>query len=137
MDLQNLAYALTQLLHNFGAVAVVGGALLGRWPLAALPPVRRKLAWLVLVGWSTQIVSGAGFGVISYAYYHQFPDLHDIAFAALLLKVVCAISGVFLSAGYLRFQYAWTEQQQERIWRLLILLGATALSAAAFLRWFA
>ncbi len=137
MDLQNLAYALTQLVHNFGAVAVVGGALLGRWPLVALPPIRRKLAWLVLAGWTIQVVSGAGFGTISYAYYRQFPELHDIAFVALLVKVACAIAGISLSVAYLRFQYAWTEPRRERVWSLLILLGVTALSAAAFLRWFA
>jgi hypothetical protein len=137
MDPQNLAYALTQVAHNFGAVAVVGGALLGRWPLAAPPPLRRRLAWLVLMGWLLQGLSGAGFGAISYAYYRQFPELHDIALVALLLKLVCAVVGVLLAAGYLRYQFAWSAGRLERSWTGLILLGITALTAAAFLRWFA
>lgn len=137
MDLQNLAYALTQVIHNFGAVAVVGGALLGRWPLAALPPVRRRLAWLVLGGWLLQGLSGGGFGIISYAYYRQLPDLHDVALAALLLKMACAIAGISLAIIYLRCQGRWSQKVLEQAWSALILVGAMALTAAAFLRWFA
>lgn len=137
MDLQNLAYALTQVVHNFGAAAVVGGALLGRWPLAALPKVRRKLAWLVLFGWLFQGMSGAGFGSISYLYYGQFPDLHDIALAALMVKLVCAIGGISLVIVFLRYQGIWSPERMEWIWNGLILLAVTALTAAAFLRWFA
>lgn len=137
MDLQNLAYALTQLAHNFGAVAVVGGAVLGRWPLAALPPVRRKLAWLVLGGWLLQGASGFGFGTISYIYYGQFPDLHDIALTALLVKMGCAAGGVILAVAFLRAQGDWPNSRLEWAWSGLIMLSITALSAAAFLRWFA
>ncbi len=135
--MENLAYALVQVAHNFGAVAVVGGALLGRWPLEALPPVRRKLAWLVLFGWVLQGGSGAGFGTISYIYYGRFPDLHHIALAALLLKTVCALGGVVLAAIYLYSQGKRLDYRFERLWNGLIALGVTALSAAAFLRWFA
>ncbi len=136
MDLQNLAYALNQVVHNFGAVAVVGGALLGRWPQPAGPVVRRRLAWLILVGWVLQGGSGAGFGAISYAYYGQFPDIHGIALAALFLKMACAIGGIVLSAAFLCYQGEWPERRQEAVWTGLILLGVTALAAAAFLRWF-
>ena len=135
--MENLAYALTQVAHNFGAVAVVGGALLGRWPLAALPLVRRKLTWLILTGWILQCGSGAAFGTISYIYYGQFPDLHAIAFAALLVKMACALGGIGLAAAFLRYQGGWPEQRLEWIWSGLIIVGVTALSAAAFLRWFA
>jgi len=137
MDPQNLAYALTQVAHNFGAVAVVGGALLGRWPLAALALVRRKLAWLILVGWCIQGLSGAGFGAISYVYYQQFPDLHDIALMALLLKMSCALVGIAVATAYLRYQGVWSLARQDWAWNGLIVLGMTALTAAAFLRWFA
>lgn len=136
MDLQNLAYALTQLVHNFGAVAVVGGAFLGRWPLAAAPSMRRKLAWLILAGWLLQGASGAGFGAISFAYYGEFPDIHGIALVALLLKMACAVGGIVSAAAFLRYQAVWSGQRQEAVWLLLILLGVTALTAAAFLRWF-
>jgi hypothetical protein len=135
--MENLAYALMQVAHNFGAVAVVGGALLGRWPLAALPPVRRKMAWLVLAGWVLQGGSGAGFGMISYIYYGQFPDLHHIALIALLVKVACALGGISLATVYLRSQGQCSGECLERVWSGLILLGVTALTAAAFLRWFA
>jgi len=137
MDPQNLAYALTQVAHNFGAIAVVGGALLGRWPLAALPPVRRKLAWLILAGWIVQGISGTAFGTISYVYYRQFPELHDIALAALLVKMTCALAGIIVAIVYLRFHGAWSSTRQEWAWNGLIILGVTALTAAAFLRWFA
>lgn len=136
MDLQSLAYALTQLVHNFGAVAVVGGALLGRWPRSASPLQQRKLAWLILLGWFFQGVSGAGFGAISYAWYGEFPDIHGIALFALYLKIVCAAGGFFLAAAFLRYQEEWSERRRQVIWSGLIVLGVTALAAAAFLRWF-
>lgn len=136
MDLQNLAYALTQVAHNFGAVAVVGGALLALWPVRQEPVMRRKLGWLVLWGWTVQGASGMTFGAISYAYYGQFPDLHDIAIAALLLKVLCAAAGFVLAAIYLRYSSHWPDTRRDGVWSGLLVLSATALTAAAFLRWF-
>jgi hypothetical protein len=95
------------------------------------------LAWLVLGGWLLQGVSGAGFGMISYLYYGQFPDLHDTALLALVVKMVCAASGVVLATTYLHRQGRWSESQLALAWNGLIGLGVTALTAAAFLRWFA
>lgn len=135
MDLQNLAYALTQVVHNFGAVAVVGGAILGRMQAAA-SPARSRLAWLVLLGWVLQGASGMGFGIISFAYYGQFPDIHGIAIAALYLKMACAGGGVLLAAVLLRHPRDWPARRRKALWTVLILLGITALTAAAFLRWF-
>ncbi|MBI5040446.1 MAG: hypothetical protein HZB57_04395 [Gammaproteobacteria bacterium] len=136
MDLQNLAYALTQVVHNFGAVAVVGGIVFARWPQAATPVARRRFAWVVLVSWLLQGVSGAGFGAISFAYYGQFPDIHGIALVALFLKMACAVGGLVMSAVFLRYQRAGSEQRQYAIWTGLMFLAVTALTAAAFLRWF-
>lgn len=136
MDLQNLAYALTQVAHNFGAAAVVAAPLFARWPLRLQEPARHRLAWLVLAGWLVQGTSGAGFGAISYAYYGAFPDIHGIAVAALLLKMACAAGGVVLAAVMLRYAARWPEQWHDRAWGALLLLGVTALTAAAFLRWF-
>lgn len=136
MDLQNLAYALTQVAHNFGAVAVVGAPLFARWPLRALEPERRTLAWLVLAGWLVQALSGAGFGAISYAYYGAFPDIHGIAVVALLLKLGCAATGVLLALLMLRYGPGWTAPQRNAAWGGLLLLGVIALAAAAFLRWY-
>ena len=133
MNLENLAYALTQFAHNFGAVAVVGGAVCGAGSRIASP---RGVARLVLGGWLVQVVSGAGFGAISFAYYGQFPDLHGIAVVALLTKIVCAVLGIILAVVMLRTWHARPDQRQAAAWVGQILLGVTALSAAAFLRWF-
>ena len=86
VDPQNLAYALIQLVHNFGAVAVVGGAGAGRWLARDAPATQRHLAWLVLGGWLAQAASGASFGAVSYHFYGQFPDIHAIARSALFIK---------------------------------------------------
>lgn len=136
MDLQNLAYALTQVAHNFGAVAVVGGPLFARWPLRLDETARHRLAWLVLVGWMVQGASGASFGAISYAYYGAFPDIHGIAVAALLLKMGCAVAGFLLVTVVLHKGERWPAPRHDAAWIGLLALGVTALTAAAFLRWF-
>lgn len=137
MDFQNLAYALIQLVHNFGAVAVVGGAIAAHRLASEAPATQRRLAWLVLGGWLAQSASGASFGAISYYFYGQFPDIHHLARAALLVKMACAASGVLLAATYLRRATDWPPPRRAAIWKTLIALAVTALAAAAFLRWFA
>lgn len=137
MDLQNLAYALVQVVHNFGAVAVVGGAASALGPNGADSATRqRRLAWLVLSGWGLQAASGATFGAVSFHYYGEFPDIHGIAMAALALKVACAVAGFLLAAVSLVYGARWTDGGRRRTWQILLALGATALTAAAFLRWF-
>lgn len=136
MDLQNLAYAINQVAHNFGAAAVVGGAVLARWPVRHEAVARRKFAWLILAGWGVQVGSGMAFGAISYAYYGQFPDIHGIGIAALMIKVFCAGLGFLLAALYLRYGTGWSKARIESAWNGFIALAATALAAAAFLRWF-
>lgn len=136
MDLQNLAYALTQVVHNFGAVAVVGGAIYGRSLQGATPSSLRRFAWLILVAWSAQAVSGAGFGAVSYAYYGQFPDIHGIAVAALFLKMACAFLGFILAVAMLRARTQGSGMHQTAVWSVQLALGVVALTAAAFLRWF-
>lgn len=136
MDLQNLAYALTQVVHNFGAVAVVGGAFYGRSLQGAAPSSLRRFAWLLLAAWSAQAVSGAGFGAISYAYYGQFPDIHGIAIAALIIKMACAVAGIVMAVALLRYETRWSAVVQATVWAGEAILGIVALTAAAFLRWF-
>lgn len=131
-DLQNLAYALTQIVHNFGAVAVVGGAACAlAWRQAE---VQRTLAWLVLAGWVVQAASGATFGAISFAFYGKFPDIHGIAVAALIVKIVCAVSGFSLAA--LQLFAHFPEKSIRLAWFALCVLGVLALTSAAVLRWF-
>ncbi len=135
-QLQDLLYALTQSAHNFGAVAVTAAAIFARWPARQSPAIQRQLAWLVLAGWAVQAASGATLGAISLAFYGRFPDIHGIALAALLLKMACAATGLVLAAAYLKSAAGWPEQRQNAVWSLLVALAITALSAAAFLRWF-
>lgn len=132
MDWQNLAYAATQMVHNFGAVAVVGGAACAlAWREVTM---QRRLAWIVLIGWAIQASSGATFGAISFYHYGEFPDIHGIAVAALGVKMACAALGFALAAWQL---FAHPSAASGRhVWLALFVLGALALSSAAVLRWF-
>lgn len=132
MDIQNLAYAITQIVHNFGAVTVVGGAVFAlAWRETE---VQRRLAWMVLAGWLIQAMSGATFGAISYYYYAKFPDIFGIAVVALIVKVVCAVLGLTLAGWLLIAQH--TRISRRYSWLALCCLGVLALSSAAVLRWF-
>lgn len=135
MGFENLAYALTQWVHNFGAVAVVGGALFALWPDTHLERAR-TFARLILVGWVLQIASGVGFGLTSLYYYGETPDLSTIATFALAVKVVSALAGAALAAAYLARSAGWSADAHVRTFQSLTALGAIALTAAAFLRWF-
>lgn len=135
MGSENLAYALTQVLHNFGAVAVLGGAISALWPVPRLE-YGRIFAWLVLVGWGVQIASGGLFGITSLYYYGETPDLSSIAMAALAVKVAAAVSGFLLAAVFLMRGGPGGRMNARRTFRALVALGTVALAAAAFLRWF-
>ncbi len=67
----------------------------------------------------------------------QFPDIHALARSALFIKLACAASGVLLAAVYLQCAADWLPARRGTVWTLLLVLGVTALSSAAFLRWFA
>ena len=136
MDLQNLSYAAIQVVHNFGAVAVVCSAVGALWAPSGPTGMRRPLAWIMLLGWAAQAASGSAFGAVSWLYYGHFPDIHEIAVLALLLKISCAAAGFMLAAAYLYRGSGWSESAQQTTWRVLATLAVTALSAAAFLRWF-
>lgn len=136
MDAQNLAYALTQVIHNFGAAAVVGGAGAALYMRPPDPLRERSLAWLVGIAWAVQIGSGALFGAISFYYYGRFPDISGIATAALFVKAISAGLGVLLIVVYLLRAAYWTAARRKQVWQGLIGLGIIALTAAAFLRWF-
>lgn len=136
MDLQNLSYAVIQLVHNFGALAVAGGAVCGMGPGPKLAGQRKTLSWTVLAGWAAQVASGAAFGGVTWLYYGSFPDIHGVAVAALLVKLACAAAALLLVSAYLIHGSGWSERAQRASWRALTALAATALGAAAFLRWF-
>jgi hypothetical protein len=136
MDWQGLGYAAIQVAHNFGAVSVVGGPLFVLWPAPFDRKRARAVAWLVCAGWIVQVLSGAAFGAASYGWYGHFPDIHGIAVAALIIKIACAMAGLVLTAFHLAHGRNGTGDAR-RTWRGLLALGATALVAAAFLRWLA
>jgi hypothetical protein len=133
-NFQNLLYATIQTAHNFGAVAVVGGALGG--VLLKNLSARKNLAWLALAGWGAQALSGATFGAVTYHYSHKFPDIGDIAMTALYIKMACAACGFALLAAYLLWGANWPEARRNGAWHASLTLGVTALSAAAVLRWY-
>ncbi|MFZ5594803.1 MAG: hypothetical protein ACOY4D_11220 [Pseudomonadota bacterium] len=136
MQLENLSYALTQTIHNFGAAAVVGAAFLALKSSPEQLQLKHRMAWLVLIAWGAQAISGVIFGGVSYHFYGEFPDLHAVAVGALVIKILCAVSGFALAALYLRSAKQWSKKGRHRTWHALTGLGATALTAAAFLRWF-
>jgi hypothetical protein len=135
MGSENLAYALTQVVHNFGAAFVLGGAVFALWPMPRLE-FARTFARLICFAWGAQIVSGIAFGLTSFYYYGETPDLSSIAMAALVVKVAAAISGFLLAAAYLIRGHEWSRQHVRHTFQSLAALGAIALTAAAFLRWF-
>lgn len=136
VDLQNLSYASVQVVHNFGAAAVVGGPVFLLLADSAQVVLQRRIAWLVLGGWLLQILSGIGFGVVSYTGYGSLPDIHGVAVAALFVKMACALAGFLGALALLRFAPGWSERRCRGVVKMLLVFGAVALTAAAFLRWF-
>lgn len=136
INLQNLAYAVVQVAHNFGAASVLGGSAAALWLCAKDHRLQYRLAWLVAVAWAVQALSGASFGAISYYNYGKFPDLKGIAVAALVVKILCAMAGFISAVNYLRKDAELDQLKRHKIWQASFALGATAFSAAAFLRWF-
>ncbi len=136
MQLENLSYALTQVVHNFGALAVVAGAFAALKTQPDQLKLKNGMAWLVLIAWGAQGATGLIFGGISLLFYGETPDLHDVAKAALGIKILCALSGFVIALLYIRGASTWSEEGRRRAWHALTGLGATALTGAAFLRWF-
>lgn len=134
MNWQNLVYALTQIAHNFGAVAVVAGPL---YPLISRQTKhKRRMLWLTLVGWVAQIASGTLFGLVSLYFYSQLPDIHGIAILALIVKIVCAITAFVLIVLSLHARDLYADRRVLITWQVLAMLAIVALTAAAFLRWY-
>ena len=152
----NFLYTCVQMAHNLGAVAVVGAPAVA-WLLIRIgktirrpvspqaddsPPgetekVQRSLAWLTVIAWAAQSVSGAAFGATSYYLKGHLPEVAGAAFAALGIKVGCAVAGFFLAVFYLWRGERWSERMRLAAWQTLFALGFTALMAAAVLRWYA
>jgi hypothetical protein len=130
MELENALYSGVQIVHNFGAAAVTGLPIAALWfrPAAA---ATRGMAQLVLLAWLAQAASGAGFGTVSYIEEGELPQIHHLALAALCIKILCAALAVILLVIYFRQRSTYSPP-----WRGLAILGITALTCAAVLRWF-
>jgi hypothetical protein len=133
---QNLIYALIQVIHNFGAATVVGAAASALWLVRGDKAVQHRLAILTASAWAVQVASGALFGITTYYFERHLPDIHGIAVDALLIKIFCAIAGFILAASYVKLSSNWIVDRQLLAWRMLLAIGAIALGSAAFLRWF-
>lgn len=134
--MQNFIYALIQVLHNFGAVTVVGTAASALWLVRSNAAVQHLLAVLAVVAWVIQAVTGVLFGVSTFYFENHLPDIHGIAVSALLIKIACASSGFVVSFVYVKRDSVWTATKRLFAWRASMILGMIALSSAAFLRWF-
>lgn len=140
--MQNLLYAIIQVIHNFGAATVVGSAASALWLLRDGGAVRgdaavhRRLALLSAAAWAVQAASGALFGITTYYFENHLPDIHGIAVDALLVKIFCAITGFMLAVTCAWSKSSWSRNRQLLAWRALLATGAIALGSAAFLRWY-
>ena len=133
---ENLAYALIQVVHNFGAATLVATTLFWLWPRPR-PEYARPLVGLITFAWGAQIASGALFGAASFYFYGETPDLSVVAMIALVIKVCSAASGFLLGAWYVLGGRYWSNEAVKRLFRVQAALAMLALTAAAFLRWFA
>lgn len=133
MEFENVLYGGVQIAHNFGAAAVTGLPIAALW-FRPSPPVLRRMAWLTMLAWLVQMASGAGFGTVSYFQEGELPQIHDLALMALCVKVACAgLAVILLTIQLLRRA---PKEPGVAVWRSLAILGVTALTSAAILRWF-
>jgi hypothetical protein len=133
---QNLIYALIQVIHNFGAVTVVGTAASALWLVRGNAAVQHRLALLLAMAWAVQAASGSLFGITTFYFEGHLPDIHGIAVDALLVKIICALVGFIAAVTYVKLHSGWAPNKQLLVWRLSFAIGVVALGSAAFLRWF-
>lgn len=133
---QNLVYALIQVFHNFGAAAVLGFATYGVLCRLGKQLVRRSVFLGLAIAWGIQGASGASFGIASFSFYGKLPDIHGIAVMAVSIKMICVAIGFLVALIGYRKSTGPAQHSQYLPLILSFVLGATALSAAAFLRWF-
>lgn len=106
------------------------------WLVRGNATVQHRLALLLAVAWAIQAASGALFGITTYLYESHLPDIHGIAVDALIIKIICALSGFVLAVFYARLNPGLSHDSQLLVWRVSFVLGVVALGSAAFLRWF-
>ncbi len=133
--MENLIYTWLQIVHNFGAVAVVGSPAMGWW-LERKNVVAYRLALLALFGWFVQGATGIGFALTSYSLKGAVPEVTGIALAALLTKVSSTVIGVTIAAILWRKGSRWSARSRTFAWQMMLAFSTAALMAAAYLRWY-
>src|SRR3989454_10378825 len=130
----NLVYTGVQILHNFGAVAVVGSPPMAWWFARDNLAAQGRLAWLLVIGWGAQGGSGAGFGMTSYFLKGQLPEISGVALIALVAKIACVTSGFAVGVLYLNMASRWSLATRLKAWQGMLALPGTARTAACPLR---
>src|SRR2546428_11768445 len=131
----NLVYASVQILHNFGAVAVVGSPAAAWWFARDNQAAQGRLAWLLVIGWAAQGASGAGFGMTSYFLKGQLPEISGVAVIALVAKIACATCGFAVGILYLKTASRWSVATRLKVWQGMLALAGTEIAGGALLRW--
>lgn len=134
--MQNLIYALIQLIHNFGAAAVIGIPVYVLMTRQKKVMEQHRFVVAVALAWLLQLVTGFSFGIVSLTFYGHLPDIHGVARIALLIKIICAITALAVIFFALKQKNTSTKNKIAMFWVIWLILGATALSSAAFLRWY-
>jgi hypothetical protein len=132
----DLVYALIQIAHNLGAVALIG------LPVAAwvregytLVP-SRALLLSAAVAWGVQALSGAGFAVASLKLKGALPEVEGVALAALVVKIAATVVGFALAALALWRSPRWSSKGRRRGYAALVVCALVPMAAAAILRWY-
>jgi hypothetical protein len=133
---QNFIYALIQVIHNVGAVTVVGTAASAVWLVRGNTAVQHRLALLAAIVWAVQAATGVFFGLTTFLFEGSLPDIHGVAVDALLIKIFCVLFGFIFAVTYVKLNARWVANKRLFFWRVLLTLGIVALFSAAFLRWF-
>ncbi|WP_455379829.1 hypothetical protein, partial [Acidihalobacter prosperus] len=114
--MQNLVYALIQLIHNFGAAAVIGIPVYVLMIRQDEVTDRRRLVVAVTLAWITQLITGFTFGIASLTFYGRLPDIHGVARIALLIKIICAITALGLLFWVLKQRLTYSNKRLRLYW---------------------
>jgi len=129
MELENVLYGGVQLVHNFGAAAVTGLPFAALWSGCAGPPEDRLAHPACLA-----VASCEWRRLRHRELLHGRRAAGDhLARAALYVKIGCAALAIALPASHFARRVA---VPGPKFWAGLAVLGVTALSCAAVLRWF-
>ena len=114
-----------------------GGAFLlhgDRFCDQSLKPRKRILAVLLLGAIALRLDDD--YPVAGDAPVGQLPDISGIATYALGIKMICVTLAILMLATFIWRGERWAEQRKRNMWITSSALAITALSSAAFLRWF-